>query len=65
MAKRLLSQYGDRGFEISMGDLADYYLMREAFAALGRKSGPDGEFFVVRVARTYSGAPPCDVPNPL
>jgi hypothetical protein len=57
MANRLLTQYGDRGFEISMGDRADYDLMRKTFSALGRESGPDGEFFVVRV-------PPVG-PNPL
>lgn len=50
MATQLLSRYGDRAFEISMPDEASYILMRETFARLGRKSGPDGEFYVVKVA---------------
>ena len=50
MAQELLAQYGDRGFEVSMGDEVEYDLIREAFTELGRESGPDGEFFIVRVA---------------
>lgn len=49
MAKNLISSYGDRGFEISMPDQSGYDLLRIAFAALGRPTGPDGEFFVITV----------------
>ncbi|RYG26534.1 hypothetical protein EON82_02960 [bacterium] len=65
MAKRLLTQYGDRGFDVSMGNRYDCDLIREAFIALGRESGPDGDFFVVRVGPARSFVPPYDVPNPL
>ena len=65
MAQRLLNQYGDRGFDVSMGNRYDYDLMREAFIALGREGAPDGEFFVVRVGPARSFVPPYDVPNPL
>lgn len=50
MAKHLLETYGDRGFDVSMPDEAEYGLMRTAFDRLGRETGPDGEFFVVKVA---------------
>jgi hypothetical protein len=49
MATQLLSSYGDRAFEISMPDEHDYSIMRAALARLGRTTGPDGEFFVVKV----------------
>lgn len=49
LARSLLSSYGDRPFEVSMPDEAEYTLMRETFAGLGRPTGPDGEFFVVKV----------------
>jgi hypothetical protein len=50
LAIKLIAQYPHRSFDISMADQADYDLMRATLARLGRKSGPDGEFFVVRVA---------------
>lgn len=49
MATQLLETYGHRPFEISMPDKAAYDLMRETFASLGRVTGPDGEFFVIKV----------------
>jgi len=49
MATHLLETYPERGFDVSMPDKESYDLMRSAFARLGRDSGPDGEFFVVRV----------------
>ncbi len=52
MAIQLLSTYGDRAFEISMPDQSSYDLMRSTFAELGRETGPDGEFFVIKVFPT-------------
>jgi hypothetical protein len=49
LALQLIAQYPDRGFDVSMADQADYDLMRATFTRLGRKSGPDGDFFIVRV----------------
>lgn len=49
MATTLLDTYGRRGFELSMPDQAAYDLMRATFAKLGRETGPDGQFFVIRV----------------
>lgn len=49
MATQLLATYGHRAFEISMPDKASYELMRSTFLTMGRESGPDGEFFVVKV----------------
>ena len=49
MATQLLAAYGTRGFEVSMPDQADYDLMRATLAHLGRETGPDGEFFVIKV----------------
>lgn len=49
LAKHLVETYADRAFEISMADAPSYTLMRGAFAKLGRETGPDGEFFVVKV----------------
>lgn len=49
LAAQLLKTYQNRGFEISMPDQSSYDLMRETLARLGRQSGPDGEFFVIRV----------------
>jgi hypothetical protein len=49
MATSLLLSFGPKAFEISMPDEKSYSLMRETFARLGRVTGPDGEFFVVRV----------------
>ncbi|MEZ0327581.1 MAG: hypothetical protein ACAH95_16905 [Fimbriimonas sp.] len=49
MAVQLLATYPHRAFEISMPDKADYDLMRATLRRLGRKSGPDGEFFVIKV----------------
>ena len=49
MATQLLSTYSERAFEISMPDKASYDLMRATFAGLGRLTGPDGEFFVIKV----------------
>jgi len=50
MATQLLKTYGNQGFDISMPDEASYDLMRATLANMGRASGPDGEFWVVRVA---------------
>jgi len=50
MATQLLSTYAHRSFEISMPDEPSYTLMRSTLARLGRKTGPDGEFFVIKVA---------------
>lgn len=52
MAVQLLNTYEGRGFEISMPDQDSYDLMRETLAGLGRQSGPDGEFFVIKVPAT-------------
>jgi len=49
MATQLLATYGLRGFEISMPDEASYGIMRETLLKMGRESGPDGEFYVIRV----------------
>ena len=49
MATRLLASYGDRAFEVSMPDEASYDQMRTTFDRLGRATGPDGEFFVIKV----------------
>ena len=50
MATRLLKRYGDRAFEVSMPDEASYILMRATLLKMGRETGPDGEFFVVKVS---------------
>ncbi len=55
MATQLLSSYRDRAFEISMPDQASYDLMRSTFARMGRNTGPDGEFFVIKVFPTSGG----------
>jgi hypothetical protein len=49
LAGQLIKSYANRAFEISMPDEPSYLLMRQTFAKLGRETGPDGEFFVVRV----------------
>lgn len=49
LAKQLIESNGNLPFEISMPDRASYEQMREIFASLGRPTGPDGEFFVVKV----------------
>jgi len=49
MATQLLADYGDRGFDISMPDQESYDLMRATLTGLGRPSGPDGDFFVIKV----------------
>ena len=49
MATQLLDTYPDRGFEVSMPDKQGYEIMMATFARLGRPTGPDGEFFVVKV----------------
>lgn len=49
LAGQLIESYADRAFEISMPDEPSYALMRSTFAKLGRETGPDGEFFVVKV----------------
>jgi hypothetical protein len=49
MANHLLATYADRAFEISMPDQESYDMMRAMFARLGRSTGPDGEFFVIKV----------------
>lgn len=49
LATQLIGSYADRAFEISMPDKPSYEIMRKAFAELGRATGPDGEFFVVKV----------------
>lgn len=49
MAKQLLTQHGDRGFDVSMADRVDCDLMRTAFDRMGRETGTNGEFFVVKV----------------
>jgi hypothetical protein len=49
MATQLLSSYRHRGFEISMPDEESYNQMRATLARLGRDTGPDGEFFVIKV----------------
>ena len=52
MATQLLATYQERAFEISMPDRSSYDLMRAAFADLGRATGPDGEFFVIKVFKS-------------
>jgi hypothetical protein len=52
LARQLIKTYADRAFEISMPDGPSYELMRSTFAKLGRPTGPDGEFFVVKVFAT-------------
>jgi len=52
MATKLLATYDDRAFEISMPDKASYDQMRQTLAGLGRPTGPDGEFFVIKVFAT-------------
>ena len=52
MASQLLATYQNRAFEISMPDKEGYELMRATFAELGRETGPDGEFFVVKVFKS-------------
>ena len=49
LATDLLKTYGDQGFEVSMPDKESYDLMRSTFARLGRTSGPDGEFFIIKI----------------
>ena len=49
MATQLLQTYGERAFEISMPDEDSYNLMRTTFFDLGRLTGPDGEFHIIRV----------------
>jgi hypothetical protein len=49
MAKKLMTDYPTQAFEISMPDRPSYDLMRSVFKTLGRPTGPDGEFFVVKV----------------
>jgi hypothetical protein len=49
MATQLLTSYGNRAFEVSMPDEESYNQMRSTFAQLGRQTGPDGEFFVIKV----------------
>jgi|GEM_PF-6285337 len=49
MAEQLLATYGHRAFEISMPDHESYLQMRSTFDRLGRATGPDGAFFVVKV----------------
>ena len=56
MAKQLLSTYAEQAFEISMPDEASYRLMRATFAGLGRSTGPDGEFFVIKVFSVVSAS---------
>lgn len=51
MATQLLATYQERAFEISMPDEPSYDLMRATFAGLGRPTGPDGEFFVIKVCK--------------
>ena len=52
LAEQLIGSYADRAFEISMPDEPSYKLMRATFAKLGRETGPDGDFFVVKVFAT-------------
>jgi spore maturation protein SpmB len=61
MAGNLLSSYGENGFEISMPDQASYSMMRRTFQRLGRSTGPDGEFFVIKVFPAGAAFPahPC------
>lgn len=49
LAGQLIESYAGRAFEISMPDQSSYNFMRSAFAKLGRPTGPDGEFFVIKV----------------
>jgi len=49
LACDMIATFGKRAFEISMPDKESYELMRKTFARLGRPTGPDGEFFVVKV----------------
>jgi hypothetical protein len=49
MAGQLLATYPDTAFEISMPDKQGYEMMMATIARLGRSTGPDGEFFVVKV----------------
>lgn len=49
MAQSLLKQYGQSDFEVSLGNAEDYTLVDEAFKALSCRTGPDGEFFVLKV----------------
>ena len=55
MATQLLESYRERAFEISMPDAPSYELMRKTFADLGRQTGPDGEFFVIKVFPVLTG----------
>jgi len=49
MATQLLETYPSRPFEISMPDKESYDMMRDTLTRLGRSSGPDGEFYIVKV----------------
>ncbi len=49
LATQLLKTHQGKGFEVSMPDHRGYDLMRKIFAELGHATGPDGEFFVVKV----------------
>jgi len=49
LATQLLLANGNSAFDVSMPDQQDYDLMRTTFDRLGHPTGPDGDFFVVRV----------------
>lgn len=49
MATKLLETYPHQPFEISMPDKDSYDMMRATLTRFGRGSGPDGEFFIVKV----------------
>lgn len=54
MATQLIDSYGGKAFEISMPDKQSYDLMRTTFSGLGRDSGPDGEFLIIKIAPIVS-----------
>ena len=49
LAQDTLKQHGQVAFEISLGNAEDYALLAEAFASLGCRTAPDGEFFILKV----------------
>lgn len=55
LAANLLAMHGEEeSFEVSLGDEHDYLMLEAAFARLRCRTGPDGEFFRLKV---YPGQP--------
>jgi len=49
LAQDMLRQHGQAEFEVSLGNAEDYAVVGAAFVALGCRTEPNGEFFVLKV----------------